>query len=60
MFHNHVVINRYHGLQKQPIVRWKMFGAVIPGESMLNQGEGGMRMNIRPSDFMYRSGWYLS
>lgn len=39
MFDIYVVINRYFRLQKQTIIKWRIFGTIIPGESMLNQGE---------------------
>lgn len=55
MFDIHVVINRFYRLQKQPVVKWRIFGTIIPGESILNQIEGRRGMNIRHLDFMYRN-----
>lgn len=36
VFDIHVEITRYYGLQKQPTGKWRIFGPIILGESMLN------------------------
>lgn len=54
-FDIYVGINRFYRLQKQTAVKWRIFGTIIPGESILNQVEGRRGMNLRHLDFMYRN-----